>query len=81
MFSRKDGVWTQQGEKLVGIGAVGDFVGQGWSVALSAMTAHATEAKPETKTKPKGTTHGRIRNLEIPQSQPRRNQKPRPSLS
>jgi hypothetical protein len=35
VFSRSRGVWTQQGDKLVGSGAVGDAE-QGWSVALSA---------------------------------------------
>jgi hypothetical protein len=33
MFVRKDGVWAQQGSKLVGSGGQG--AGQGWSVALS----------------------------------------------
>lgn len=35
VFTRKDGVWTQQGRKLLGSGAVGDAQ-QGFSVALSA---------------------------------------------
>jgi hypothetical protein len=35
VFSRSDGVWTQQGKKLVGTGAVGS-ARQGTSVALSA---------------------------------------------
>jgi hypothetical protein len=35
VYSRSGGVWTQQGSKLVGIGAVGN-ADQGWSVALSA---------------------------------------------
>jgi FG-GAP repeat len=35
VFSRSRGVWTQQGKKLVGSGAVGSS-NQGWSVALSA---------------------------------------------
>jgi hypothetical protein len=38
VFTRSGGVWTQQGDKLVGSGAVGGAVGgagQGWSVALS----------------------------------------------
>ena len=35
VFTRKDGVWTQLGNKLVGSGAVGGAK-QGWSVALSA---------------------------------------------
>ena len=35
MFTRKDGVWTQQGPKLVGSGAV-KGAGQGYGVALSA---------------------------------------------
>jgi hypothetical protein len=36
IFTRKDSVWTQQGSKLVGSGAVGRIVHQGHSVALSA---------------------------------------------
>jgi hypothetical protein len=37
VFARSDGVWTQQGPKLVGTGEVGPFgAGQGYSVALSA---------------------------------------------
>jgi hypothetical protein len=35
VFTRSNGVWTQQGNKLVGTGAVG-IAEQGWSVALSA---------------------------------------------
>ena len=35
VFTRTAGVWTQQGPKLVGSGAIGD-AGQAWSVALSA---------------------------------------------
>ncbi|HTK31524.1 MAG TPA: FlgD immunoglobulin-like domain containing protein [Candidatus Saccharimonadaceae bacterium] len=35
VFTRSGGVWTQQGPKLVGTGAVGT-ASQGWSVALSA---------------------------------------------
>jgi hypothetical protein len=35
VFTRSAGVWTQQGNKLTGSGAVGDAY-QGWSVALSA---------------------------------------------
>jgi len=35
VFTRAAGVWTQQGGKLVGTGAVGREVEQGWSVALS----------------------------------------------
>lgn len=35
VFTRTAGVWTQQGVKLVGTGAVG-IANQGWSVALSA---------------------------------------------
>jgi len=34
VFTRSDGVWTQQGSKLVGTGAVG-APQQGWSVAIS----------------------------------------------
>jgi hypothetical protein len=36
VFTRSGGVWTQQGAKLVGTGAVGPFSGQGKSVSLSA---------------------------------------------
>jgi Divergent InlB B-repeat domain len=36
VFVRSNGVWTQQGNKLVGNGVVGPFVGQGISVSLSA---------------------------------------------
>jgi hypothetical protein len=35
IFTRTAGVWTQQGSKLVGTGAVGNAL-QGWSVSLSA---------------------------------------------
>ncbi len=35
VFTRSNGVWTQQGQKLVGNGAVGNAE-QGWSVGLSA---------------------------------------------
>ncbi len=35
VFTRSNGVWTQQGAKLVGTGAIGS-ARQGWSVALSA---------------------------------------------
>ena len=35
VFTRTNGVWAQQGKKLVGAGAVGS-ANQGWSVALSA---------------------------------------------
>ena len=36
VFTRSGGVWTQQGPKLVGSGAVGGYVNQGFSVSLSA---------------------------------------------
>jgi len=36
VFVRTNGVWTQQGDKLVGAGAVGSSSSQGYSVALSA---------------------------------------------
>src|SRR5262249_27107261 len=36
VVSRSNGVWSQQGNKLVGTGAVGNQVFQGTSVALSA---------------------------------------------
>jgi hypothetical protein len=35
VYTRSGGVWTQQGSKLVGTGAVGAAI-QGWSVAISA---------------------------------------------
>jgi hypothetical protein len=35
VFTRSSGVWTQQGPKLVGTGAVGAFSLQGYSVSLS----------------------------------------------
>jgi len=35
VYTRSGGVWSQQGAKLVGTGAVG-AAGQGWSVAVSA---------------------------------------------
>ena len=36
VFTRSAGVWTQQGNKLVGTGSIGTFVWQGYSVSLSA---------------------------------------------
>jgi hypothetical protein len=36
IFTRNEGVWSQQGTKLVGTGGAGDFVYQGYSVAISA---------------------------------------------
>jgi hypothetical protein len=36
VWTRTSGVWTQQGSKLVGTGAVKNAAEQGWSVALSA---------------------------------------------
>jgi hypothetical protein len=36
VYTRSNGVWTQQGSKLVGTGAVGGVIHQGLSVALSA---------------------------------------------
>jgi|GEM_PF-6437008 len=36
IYTRSGGAWAQQGAKLVGTGAVGTNVRQGWSVALSA---------------------------------------------
>jgi hypothetical protein len=35
VFTRSGGVWTQQGSKFVGTGAVGGFARQGYSVSLS----------------------------------------------
>jgi hypothetical protein len=39
VYTRTGGVWTQQGTKLVGTGAVGNAPHQGWSVSLSALRA------------------------------------------
>jgi len=36
VYTRSGGTWTQQGAKLVGTGAVGSSIFQGWSVSLSA---------------------------------------------
>jgi hypothetical protein len=36
VFTRSGGAWAQQGGKLVGTGAVGNYIQQGYSVALSA---------------------------------------------
>ncbi len=36
IFTRTDGVWSQQGSKLVGTGYIGDYTDQGNSVSLSA---------------------------------------------
>ena len=36
VFTRSGGVWSQQGSKLVGTGAIGN-VAQGWSVGISGM--------------------------------------------
>ena len=36
VFIRNNGVWTQQGNKLVGTGGTGSIQHQGWSVSLSA---------------------------------------------
>jgi hypothetical protein len=36
VFTRSNGVWSQQGGKLVGSGVYGPYAEQGWSVALSA---------------------------------------------
>lgn len=35
IFTRSSGLWAQQGTKLVGTGGAGDFVYQGYSVAIS----------------------------------------------
>ncbi|MBY0248652.1 MAG: hypothetical protein K2Q17_13390, partial [Nitrospiraceae bacterium] len=45
VFTRTGGSWTQQGAKLIGIGAVG-AAWQGWSVALSADGATALVGGP-----------------------------------
>lgn len=36
IFTRSNGIWTQQGAKIVGTGGIGAFLSQGLSVALSA---------------------------------------------
>jgi antibiotic biosynthesis monooxygenase (ABM) superfamily enzyme len=50
VYTRSGGVWTQQGSKLVGTGAVGSFAEQGRSVALSAdgNTAIVGDGSPTT---------------------------------
>jgi hypothetical protein len=47
VYTRSNGVWTQQGSKLVGTGAVGTFVEQGSSVALSGDGNTAIVGGPE----------------------------------
>jgi PKD repeat protein len=47
VFTRTGGVWTQQGSKLVGNGAVGSSVYQGTSVALSAAGNTAIVGGPD----------------------------------
>jgi antibiotic biosynthesis monooxygenase (ABM) superfamily enzyme len=37
VYTRSGGVWAQEGSKLVGTGAVGNFAQQGYSVALSGV--------------------------------------------
>src|SRR5262249_26769198 len=46
VFKRSGGVWTQQGSKLVGTGAVGVTVFQGAAVALSADASTAFVGGP-----------------------------------
>ena len=46
VFTRSNGVWTQQGSKLVGVGAAGS-AGQGSSVALSADGSRALIGGPD----------------------------------
>jgi hypothetical protein len=43
IFTRSGSVWTQSGTKLVGTGAIGTFVYQGWSVAISSNGNTAIE--------------------------------------
>lgn len=45
VFTRSNGIWNQQGNKLVGTGAAGTG-GQGWSVAVSADGNTAIEGGP-----------------------------------
>ncbi len=50
VFARSAGVWSQQGSKLVGAGAVG-FAAQGWSVAISSDGATAVVGGPSDDSK------------------------------
>jgi pimeloyl-ACP methyl ester carboxylesterase len=51
IWNRSGGVWTQQG-KLVGSGAVGTFVYQGWSVSLSTDGNTAIVGGPQDNNNP-----------------------------
>jgi hypothetical protein len=46
VFTRSGGMWTQQGSKLVGTGALGSAVWQGYAVSLSADGNTATVGGP-----------------------------------
>ena len=47
VFTRSGGVWSQQGSKLVGTGAIGPFgAEQGWSVSLSSDASTAIVGGP-----------------------------------
>jgi hypothetical protein len=52
VFKRSGGVWSQQGSKLVGTGAVGSFAEQGYSVSLSADGSTAIVGGPGDDTPP-----------------------------
>lgn len=47
VYTRSGNVWTQQGSKLVGTGAVGIGAAQGYSVALSADGSTAIVGGPD----------------------------------
>jgi hypothetical protein len=55
VYTRSNGVWTQQGDKLVGAGAVGPDVVQGSSVALSADGNTTVLGGPGDNPGPSGT--------------------------
>jgi hypothetical protein len=76
VFTRSGGVWTQQGPKLVGTGAVGGF--QGLSVALSAPPSWAglstTWPSGQRGSTPAATESGPSRAANCAQPVPERNQ-------
>jgi hypothetical protein len=64
VFTHSGGVWSQQGPKLVGTGAVGPFgfgAEQGWSAALSGdgNTAIVGDLSTTTMPAPRGYTRAR----------------------
>jgi hypothetical protein len=46
VFTRSGGVWSQQGNKLVGTGSVGSFIQQGYCVSLSSDGNTLVESSP-----------------------------------